>query len=274
MDYQAGHEKSDNRLSVKRHAVLVYTVFALVSLICTGSCGRHEAGASDILVLTLQAKSDRLKSAAIDTLRKRAAALGAAMDDLVRIDPKTVSVRLSGYKEDVNKAVRVMEKRGLLEFRLVDERVDVASAKLGKIPPDDEILYKIGRNHATGEIIRTPYVTRRQALMTGDVLTDAGTQRDYSGNMMVEIKFNDHGAREFERITGEHIGERLAIVLDDKVYAAPVIKDRISGGTAIIEGSFTPEEAEELALVLRYGPLTAPVEVVKTEWVNHPSASR
>jgi preprotein translocase subunit SecD len=92
--------------------------------------------------------------------------------------------------------------------------------------------------------------------------------------MMVEMKLNSVGAREFERITGEHINEMLAIVLDNRVYSAPVIKDRISGGSAIIEGTFTAEEAEELALVLRCGPIGASVEVVKTEWLKQPSRMR
>ncbi len=274
MDHPACQKKALNKPSDGRHAVLVYTIIALMSLFISSSSHRLEAGEPSALLLTLHVKSDQLVTAVIDTLRKRAEALEASTGDVVQIDPKTVSVRLPGYTEKVNKAVRIMEKRGLLEFRLVDEKAHVGAAKRGEIPPGDEILYKTDRNPRTGEITRTPFVIEKQILMTGDVVTEARTKRDYSGNMIVEIKFNSAGGREFERITGEHISERLAIVLDNRVYTAPVIMDRISGGSAVIQGTFTPEEAEELALVLRCGPLAAPMEVVKTEWLKPSSGSR
>ncbi len=224
------------------------------------------------LLLTLRVKSDEPVTAIMDAISKRAAALGASKDDVVRIDPKTFSVRLPGYKEDANKAVRIMEKRALLEFKLVDN--NVAPTKGGEIPPGDEVLYKVDRNPRTGAIVRTPYVIEKQILMTGDVLTDARVQPDPMELMTIRIEFNSVGAREFERITSEHVNERLAIILDNRVYSAPVIKDRISGGSAIIMGVFTSEEAEELALVLRCGPISAPVEVVKSEWLEQPSGSR
>jgi len=76
----------------------------------------------------------------------------------------------------------------------------------------------------------------------------------------VLISFNSEGAKRFEKITGENVGKRLAIILDEKVFSAPVIREKISGGVATIEGRFTIEEAKELAAVLRAGALPAPVE--------------
>ena len=76
--------------------------------------------------------------------------------------------------------------------------------------------------------------------MTGDSITDAKVQPGQVGGMIVHMDFNRTGAVQFERITGEHVRERLAIILDNRVYSAPVIKDRISGGSAIIEGTFIP----------------------------------
>jgi preprotein translocase subunit SecD len=104
--------------------------------------------------------------------------------------------------------------------------------------------------------------------MTGDVLTDARVQPDQMGRMIIAMDFNRIGARQFERITGEHVREKLAIILDNRVYSAPVIKDRISGGSAIIEGMFSPDEAHDLALVLRAGSLPAPVKILENRTVG------
>jgi protein-export membrane protein SecD len=79
----------------------------------------------------------------------------------------------------------------------------------------------------------------------------------------VGIEFNSEGARVFERITGENVGKRIAIILDNTVYSAPVVKERISGGKASITGGFSMDEAKDLAIVLRAGALPAPVNVMQ-----------
>jgi preprotein translocase subunit SecD len=76
------------------------------------------------------------------------------------------------------------------------------------------------------------------------------------------------GARRFERITSDNVGKRLAIVLDGTVYSAPVIRERIAGGQAQITGSFTPEEARDLAIILRAGALPAPVRIEENRTVG------
>jgi preprotein translocase subunit SecD len=167
-----------------------------------------------------------------------------------------------------------MEKQALLEFKLVDEKADVGAALKGVIPPEDQILYQMDRNSGTGKVARRPHVVKKEALMRGDVLTDARVQPSQTGRMLIWVAFNSEGSREFETITSEHISERLAIILDNRVYSAPAIRDRVSAGAAIIEGIFTPEEAEELALVLRCGPIVTPMGVVKSEWLKPPPGSR
>jgi ankyrin repeat protein len=226
------------------------------------------------LLLTLQVKSDQPASSVMDAIRKRAAALGASDGDVVQVDPTTVSVRLPGYNDDTEKAVRIMENRALLEFRVVDEKANVAAAERGDIPEDDEVLYQVEQNLKTGLTNRRPLVVKKQILMAGDSIIDARVQPSQKRRLVVEIEFNRVGAHEFERITSEHVSERLAIVLDRRVYAAPVIKARIPGGKAVIEWPTTPGEAEELALVLRCGPIAAPVEVVKCEWEEPSSGNR
>jgi preprotein translocase subunit SecD len=84
----------------------------------------------------------------------------------------------------------------------------------------------------------------------------------------VELVLNTQGARLFEQITAANVKRRLAIVLDSRVYSAPVIQERISGGRASITGNFTIQEARDLAIVLRAGALPAPVEIVEERTVG------
>jgi preprotein translocase subunit SecD len=110
--------------------------------------------------------------------------------------------------------------------------------------------------------------------MTGEYITDARVRPgDQFGNPYVELILDARGARIFERITAENVKRRLAIVLDNRVYSAPVIQERIAGGRASITGSFDIKEARDLAIVLRAGALPAPVEIVEERTVG-PSLGR
>jgi preprotein translocase subunit SecD len=105
--------------------------------------------------------------------------------------------------------------------------------------------------------------------MTGDSLVDARSARDQQFGMpQVTMSFNSRGAREFADITERYVGRQLALVLDNQVYSAPVIRTRIPNGQAVIDGSFTPEEARILAVVLRAGALPAPVTVIEERTVG------
>jgi preprotein translocase subunit SecD len=106
-------------------------------------------------------------------------------------------------------------------------------------------------------------------MLTGEFVTDARVAIDNQFNQpYVSLNFDAKGARIFERLTGANIKKRLAIVLDDNVYSAPVIQDRIAGGRAQITGQFTMEEARDLAIVLRAGALPAPVEILEERTVG------
>lgn len=205
---------------------------------------------------------------AVDTIRNRVDAFGVAEPDVVIHGQDRIIVQLPGLKEDINRAIDIIKQTARLEFKLIDEKGDLTAALKGDIPQGDEVLYKIDKNPRTNAVSRTPYLVKKQTLMTGDVITDARVQPDQMGRMIIGMEFNSIGARQFERITGEHVRERLAIILDNRVYSAPVIKDRISGGSAIIEGMFSPEEAHDLALVLRAGSLPAPVKILENRTVG------
>lgn len=204
---------------------------------------------------------------AVDTIRNRVDQFGVAEPDVVVQGKDRIIVQLPGLREDVNRAIDIIKKQARLTFKLVDEKGDLNAALRGDVPAGDEILYKVDRG-PSGAVSRTPYLVRKQILLTGDMLTDARVRPEQGGRLIVAMDFNRTGARIFETVTGEHVGERLAIILDDRVYSAPVIKDRISGGSAIIEGLFSPEEAHDLALVLRAGSLPAPVRILENRTVG------
>jgi len=116
---------------------------------------------------------------------------------------------------------------------------------------------------------KQPYLVKKRTLLTGEYLTDARVQIDSQFNEpYVAIEFDRKGAKLFERVTGENVKKRLAIVLDNKVYSAPTIQEKIPGGSARITGSFNTQEAHDLAIVLRAGSLPAPVEIIEERTVG------
>src|SRR5690349_20475927 len=115
----------------------------------------------------------------------------------------------------------------------------------------------------TGLEFRLPYVVKKRVMQTGDVLSDARVAIGQFNDSYVSITFDSKGGQEFERITGENVKKRMAVVLDNTIYSAPVIQERISGGRAQITGTFTTQEANDLAIVLRAGALPAPLRIIQ-----------
>jgi len=131
------------------------------------------------------------------------------------------------------------------------------------------VLYEVKEDPETRRVIKIPYLIKKRTLLTGANLTNARVQIDSQYNEpYVSIDFDKKGGRDFERITGANVKKRLAIVLDKKIYSAPVIQERISGGQARITGNFTTEEAHDLAIALRAGALPAPVFILEERTVG------
>lgn len=205
---------------------------------------------------------------ALETIRNRIDQFGVNEPDIRLQGEKRILIQLPGIK-DTDRAKQLIGKTALLEFKLLDEVHSLNEALKGNIPPSSEILYQIKEDPETKRIVKTPYLIKKRSLLTGAYLTDAMVQIDSEFNEpYVSIDFDKKGARIFERITEENIKKRLAIVLDKKVYSAPVIQDKISGGKARITGSFTTEEAHDLAIILRAGALPAPVKIIEERTVG------
>jgi len=130
------------------------------------------------------------------------------------------------------------------------------------------------RNKETGVETKRVYLMKKQSLMTGEFLTESRVNIDQRFNEpYVGLSFDSTGAKLFEEITSNNINKRLAIILDGNVYSAPVIRDRIAGGNAQITGTFTMQEAKDLAIVLRSGSLPAPLKMLQNVTVG-PSLGR
>ncbi len=205
---------------------------------------------------------------ALETIRNRVDQFGVAEPTIQRQGARNIVVELPGI-EDPSRAIQLIGRTARLEFRLVDEGQSVDEALKGRVPAGSEILYERKVNKQTKEVTRTPYLLKKQVLLTGDALSNAKMELGSRfGEPYVSIEFNGDGARLFEHITSENVGKRLAIALDDTVYSAPVIRERIGGGRAQITGSFTDAEAKDLAIVLRAGALPAPVRIEENRTIG------
>jgi protein-export membrane protein SecD len=203
---------------------------------------------------------------ALEIIRNRVDQFGVAEPVIARQGDKWIVVELPGVK-DPERAVELIGKTALLEFKLVDDKVRISDildseGKIdpGKVPTGYEVL------PGSGETI---YLVKQESEITGAALTNAKVKIGGQYNMpYVAVDFNREGAAKFARITEINIERNLAIVLDGRVQSAPVIKSKIPDGHAIIEGNFTMEEAKNLAIVLRAGALPAPVTVIENRTVG------
>lgn len=240
-----------------------------------------DLGSTNTMVWELrEAETKRIKDSAInqalETIRNRIDQFGVAEPIVQRQGLKQIVVQLPGVK-DPKRAKDLIKETALLEFKMLDEDVhldlpvripkdkesEVLQQFAGKLPEGDQILFERMVDKDTGVEFRIPYVVKKRVMLTGDVLSDARVAIGQFNDPYVSITFDSKGGQEFERITGENVKKRMAVVLDNTIYSAPVIQERISGGRAQITGTFTTQEANDLAIVLRAGALPAPLKIVQ-----------
>jgi len=254
---------------------------------------KDSAGSANTLVWELrESEMKRIKDSAVnqalETIRNRIDQFGVAEPVVQRQGPKQIVVQLPGVKEP-KRAKDLIKETALLEFKMLDEdsqvrldlparvpkdkEADVLKQFEGKLPEGDQILFERAIDKDTGREYRIPYLVKKRVMLTGDVLSDARVSIGQFNDPYVSITFDAKGGREFERITGENVKKRMAVVLDNTIYSAPVIQERISGGRAQITGTFSTQEANDLAIVLRAGALPAPLKIVQDLTVG-PSLGR
>lgn len=211
-----------------------------------------------------EAKSagEAVVSQALETIRNRIDQFGVAEPLIQRQGPNQIVIQLPGVK-DPQRAVALIGKTALLEFKLVDDDSTVERAQKDGVPEGDTILHERVVNKETGQVTKVPYLIKDRSLLTGDTIRDARVSIGDFNEPYVTVRFDPAGTRLFDQITAEHVKKRLAILLDGTVYSAPVIQERISGGNAQITGRFSMQEANDLAIVLKAGALPAPVTIIQ-----------
>ncbi len=253
-----------------------------------------------VLGLSKQEKQfikDHAVEQSLEIIRNRIDQFGVTEPVIVRQGKSKIVVQLPGVK-DPKRALKLIGQTAQLEFKLVDDEAGVdlnsliqqavkngqvspdADAKAlnaalkGRLPQGDAIYFLKEVDSRTGRVTKRPLLLKERTLMTGDAVKTAHVRIGGAYNEpYVALDFTDRGAKIFAKITEENVGKRLAIVLDGVVRSAPVIREKIGGGHAQITGSFTHEEASDLAIVLRAGALPAPVKIIQNVTVG-PSLGR
>jgi preprotein translocase subunit SecD len=179
-----------------------------------------------------------------------------------------ILVEIPGGQIERSRAREMLRVTGFLEFKIVQDHDQTQELLLarhgGAVPEGMELAFE--REKETNRVLQA-YLLGEKADVTGDFLTDARVQFDRQNRPTVGFTFNADGGRIFGKLTGESIGKQLAIVLDDRVYSAPVIRSQITMHGQI-EGRFTPQEAADLAVVLRAGSLPVPVAIEEERLVG------
>jgi len=200
---------------------------------------------------------DSAVAQAVETIRNRIDEFGVSEPLIAREGSDRILVQLPGI-DDPKRVKDLIKNTAFLELSLVEAGPSSQAALAGKYPggkiPDE--LKLVEGKPLSGERERTYYIVRRQAVITGRDLKNARPSQTQMGAHNINFFLTASGSTKFGAATGANIGRNLAIILDNKVQSAPRINDRITE-SGVIEGSFSPEEANDLALVLRAGALPA-----------------
>lgn len=186
----------------------------------------------------------------IEIVRRRIDDVGTKEPTILQRGDKRILIELPGL-DNPDRIKELLGKTAQLTFRLVSDDKEFGSEKLKVQNSDDELTIN------------------KRVVISGDNLIDAQPKFDSQANQpIVSFTLDRLGAQKFGRITTEHVGKRLAIVLDNLIISAPQIREPITAGTGTISGSFTFQEATDLALLLRSGALPTPINIVEERTVG------
>ena len=196
---------------------------------------------------------------AMEALRKRLESQNIFESEIAPFASTALSLKAPIVsKDEKDKLQKLISMSNKLEFRLVHPRSSEIVANNGIVPIGYERLREVsGKRDSSGNI----YIVEKRPQMTGNAVDRAQAVQTQYGSIAISLKFNSKGAAQFATVTGKNVKRQLAIVLDGKLYCAPVIQDRIAGGQAEITGRFSMEEANNIADALNSGSFPFQVEV-------------
>lgn len=217
-----------------------------------------ESGGEFTLQMTEAKIAERKRSAmdqSIEIVRRRIDESGTREPSIQRQGDNRILVQLPGV-DDPERIKNLLGQTAKLSFRLVDETANPNAPA----PPGEEIMPSAERN---GQF----FVVQKRVMVSGDTLIDSQPSFQ-NGEPVVSFKFDSVGGRRFGEATRENTGHLFAIVLDNKIISAPVIREPILGGSGVISGHFTTQSAQDLALLLRAGALPAPIKILEERTVG------
>jgi preprotein translocase subunit SecD len=194
-----------------------------------------------------------------DVVRRRIDPAGTKEITVITEGGNRILVEVPGV-EDPEALKRLIGQTARLEFKLVDLSANQQDVQQGHAPPGSQVLPMAD---GSGFI-----AVKRRVMVSGDQIVRAQQSYDQDGKPDIEIGFNTAGARRFGRVTQENVGKPFAIILDDKVLSSPVINEPILGGNALINGNFTVQSANDLAISLASGKLPVKLNVIEERTVS------
>ena len=200
-------------------------------------------------------------SQAVETIRNRLDQFGLAEPNVAKQGMDKIVVELPGIKtaEEEQRARELIAKAAHLQLMAVDEK---RRDRANNMSPTEAAQYgDVILSDARGDNIR--HVLKEIPIIDGSMLTDAKVAFSDMHQPVINFTLNSEGAKIFGDFTANNVGNRLAIVLDNKVYSDPVIRERIGGGSGQISGGFSVKEAHDVAIALRSGALLAPVTMLE-----------
>ena len=197
----------------------------------------------------------------IEVVRKRIDSLGTREPSITRQGADRIVIQAPG-ESDPAQLERVIGQTAQLTFQMVDIENSVEDALAGRVPPDSELL------QGTPDSGAPYYLVKRRVLVSGENLTKAFVDTDQSGRPAIGFRFDGQGSRRFGEATAANIGRPFAIILDGQVISAPNIRSAITGGSGVIEGSYTIQTASEFVNLLNGGALPAPLNVEERRTVT------
>ncbi|SEM72539.1 preprotein translocase subunit SecD [Sphingomonas gellani] len=204
---------------------------------------------------------DQAMKDSTEVVRKRIDALGTREPTIIRNGSSRITVQVPGL-QNPQALKELLGKTATLEFKLVDDTANPADVAKGIAPVGSQILAYPG--YPGGRI-----AVKRATIVTGGDLTDAKQAFESQSNQpIVDFTFNSQGGKRFAKVTQENQGKLFAIIVDNEVISAPRINTPILGGSGYIEGNFTADSANQLAIALRSGKLTIPIKVIEESTVG------
>ena len=213
----------------------------------------------DITEQSMKEKNRLAVTQSIEIIRRRIDGLGVTEPSIQRQGEKRILLEVPGL-DNPQRLKDLLGQTAKLNFRMVDTSISASEAIRTRVPSRSEVLY---------DKDLVPWLVNKKILVSGERLSDAQAGFDQMTNSpVVNFRFDVVGGKAFARATSKNVSKPFAIVLDDEVISAPTIREPILGGSGQIEGGFSVEEANDLAILLRAGALPAPLSILEERTIG------